>query len=231
MQKCMNEAWSLKKIIIWILIITLIGDSTIFAMIYFPILHFTQLTEQDCLILGQLSAAFLVYCALAVFFHSKKKRKFDGKFNIRFKAVSLFFILGAILNVLFLRLQLDLLKLANPTPAPILQTHWPIIFGIELIIIGVVAPFIEELIYRGILLQTLTKHISVFPAIVINVGIFALGHLSEILSFIHLLGIVVLGSLACLILYKTNALVNTIALHSAWNITGIFQIYALYDLY
>ncbi|MEG1004269.1 MAG: CPBP family intramembrane glutamic endopeptidase [Clostridium sp.] len=80
---------------------------------------------------------------------------------------------------------------------------------------GLVAPIVEEILFRGILLKGLLKKYSVNKAIVIGGSLFALAHLPDIQNVLAILA----GSLIyCVVYAYTRSIIPTIILHMSYNI-------------
>ncbi|MBS5823865.1 MAG: CPBP family intramembrane metalloprotease [Clostridium argentinense] len=88
---------------------------------------------------------------------------------------------------------------------------------IIILTIGIVAPFVEEFLFRGIVYKTLSKNISISAVIVIQGILFGIYHLNIIQAvYASLLGII-FG----FIKYKTQSLWPAIAAHIANNIMAV----------
>ena len=77
-----------------------------------------------------------------------------------------------------------------------------------------VAPFAEEILYRGVLFRSLANRVTVLPAALISATAFALVH------FYNLYGLISVGifGFACALLYSaTGSLTSVIALHLLYN--------------
>jgi len=86
--------------------------------------------------------------------------------------------------------------------------------NILLIVVAVVAPFCEEIYFRGFLYSAFKKSWGVNTALFLSSLLFALAHM-EIYSFIPL---VVIGWLLAYIFEKTKSLFPTIFLHAIYNL-------------
>jgi membrane protease YdiL (CAAX protease family) len=83
----------------------------------------------------------------------------------------------------------------------------------------IIAPVFEELVYRGIILDGLLKRYSAFTAIIVSSLLFGIVHLNPeqfIAGFI-------VGVFAGWIYYKTRNLMLTMILHATINLVGYFQ--------
>lgn len=91
-------------------------------------------------------------------------------------------------------------------------------FGIVLVLCVALAPFVEELVFRGILLKMFSKSCGIVFAAIITSVLFAISH-GEPLQIIYTF---VLGLILSLVRICSTSLWNAVALHLAFNITGAF---------
>lgn len=167
---------------------------------------------------------------LFLYFIIKRKRvsfrhigvQFEKKFRTWIGPIILGVILGAIVNVV--QYQYAMVKV---TTIAIDQSHWPFTFGAGLIIIGLLIPFTEEIVFRGILFQSLRNHLSVVPAIAIDALIFTAWH-DSFNSWVHFVGVLLSGCITCVIFLRTCSLTNAYVFHSSTNITGVTLSYIFY---
>ena len=244
MLECRNEAqesnsalkpifnWPHRAIIFWLLVSSIIVNSFVGLCVQVASLNFVFALNCESLTLLQSLVSSFIYNAILLIFISyilHKKRisfhKFGIHFKREFKTLGFYWTLGMALNFLFFHLQIDLFKYVTPLPADLLKTHWPIILGVHLFIAGLLGPFVEEILFRGILFRSLINHTTANSAIVINTIIFVLCHIGGIGSIFYFIGIVLTGGVLCVIYLKTRNITNAIIFHAAWNITGILQIY------
>ncbi|MDR2009990.1 MAG: CPBP family intramembrane metalloprotease [Bacteroidales bacterium] len=83
----------------------------------------------------------------------------------------------------------------------------------------VLAPFFEELIYRGIILDGLLKRYSAVTSILISGLIFGLLHL----NLVQIIPAFVAGIFIGWVYYKTRNLICTIIIHVCMNLTGFIE--------
>jgi len=97
---------------------------------------------------------------------------------------------------------------------------------ILLIVTAVVAPFCEELYFRGFLYSAFKKNLGVNMALFLSSLLFALAHL-EIYSFIP---IMVIGWVLAYIYEKTRSLLPVIFLHATYNLISILILLGQIDM-
>lgn len=97
---------------------------------------------------------------------------------------------------------------------------------ILLIVTAVVAPFCEELYFRGFLYSAFKKNLGVNMALFLSSLLFALAHL-EIYSFIP---IMVIGWVLAYIYEKTRSLLPVIFLHASYNLISILILLGQIDV-
>ncbi len=89
---------------------------------------------------------------------------------------------------------------------------------IGLIHFTIIAPIIEEIFFRGLILTLLLRQFSVFKSIVISSLLFSIGHL----KFDDFILLFFSGIVFALIFYKTGSLYLSILAHSLNNLIGNF---------
>lgn len=98
--------------------------------------------------------------------------------------------------------------------------------GFLLLVCTVVSPFVEELIFRGILLKMFASSCGIFAASIITSVLFSIthGNISEaVYTFI-------LGILLAVVRVKSTSLWSAVLLHLAFNITGAVLMFAPIEL-
>lgn len=89
------------------------------------------------------------------------------------------------------------------------------------LLIVVVAPICEEIVYRGFVYRYLNERVSIGLAIVLSAGIFALMHLN-LYSFLPLLTL----GIALSIVYRISGnIVSSITIHMLFNLVNLVMIY------
>jgi uncharacterized protein len=89
--------------------------------------------------------------------------------------------------------------------------------------VAIAAPFFEELLFRGFLLPSLTKVISVWPAIAISGFLFALAHL----NLADIMPLTVLGMVLGFVYMRSGNLLAPMLLHALWNSGSFLALLAL----
>ncbi len=92
----------------------------------------------------------------------------------------------------------------------------PVEITLVLILCVIFGPFVEELMFRGILLKMFGAAVGVIFSIVITSLLFAVSHGNLSQAWYTL----ILGLLLGVVRYKSTSLWSAIALHTAFNITG-----------
>ncbi|MFN3360966.1 MAG: lysostaphin resistance A-like protein [Pseudanabaenaceae cyanobacterium] len=105
----------------------------------------------------------------------------------------------------------------NPLLEIISQNHNALSIVIFWLTLGVSAPLLEELLFRGFLLPTLTKYLTMRSAIFVSALLFAVAHM----NINDLLPLTVLGIVLGVVYDRSRNLSSPIILHSLWN-TGSF---------
>ena len=87
--------------------------------------------------------------------------------------------------------------------------------------LGLLAPMVEELLFRGVLFQSLCNHLSVQTAMVFTSIIFACTHF----DFQRFLPLMLGGYLLNLIAVRHNSLLASMLSHATWNSLMLFIMY------
>ncbi len=93
------------------------------------------------------------------------------------------------------------------------------VLDLSLLVIAVVvmAPLVEELFFRGLLLQSINRAIGAIPAVLISSVVFALVHI----ELVVLPGLFLFGVIAAVITLRTGRLGMAWAMHAAFNLTTV----------
>lgn len=89
-----------------------------------------------------------------------------------------------------------------------------------LVAVVVMAPLVEELFFRGLLLQSITRAIGALPAVLISSAIFALVHV----ELVVMPGLFMFGVIAAVITLRTGRLGMAWAMHATFNLTTVVLI-------
>lgn len=112
---------------------------------------------------------------------------------------------------------------SNPLLLLALESQDKITLLIFFVTASILAPFYEEIMFRGFLLPSLTRYVSVTGAIIISGLIFALAHL----SLAEVLPLTVLGILLGVVYTRSRSLFASILVHSLWNSGTLFSLFTL----
>ncbi len=81
----------------------------------------------------------------------------------------------------------------------------------------IIAPVLEELLFRGVLFNRLKIRIGIIPAMLLSSGIFALGH-----EFGGITSAFVFGICMCIVYLKTDNILMTMSIHFLNNLVAVF---------
>jgi membrane protease YdiL (CAAX protease family) len=109
----------------------------------------------------------------------------------------------------------------NPTLA-IFAAAPPVVWLPLVILLLVLGPLMEELLFRGWLLGGLRERMGDGWALLLTSLLFALGHLSLWNAPGHFLGGLILGWVAL----RSGSITTSLALHSLWNLTWLIRVLA-----
>ena len=96
------------------------------------------------------------------------------------------------------------------------------VFGIVLVLCVALAPFVEELVFRGILLKMFSKSCGIILSAIITSALFALSH-GDPLQMLYMF---ILGLVLAIVRVSSTSLWSSVALHLAFNMTGAFAMLA-----
>ena len=108
------------------------------------------------------------------------------------------------------------------------QSDWWLAFFVDLMTLALMNPFMEEIVFRGLLYQSLRKRFSSFGAALSSALFFAIFHIDAItnLSILSLGFVFLLGIALAAMFERTRCLGNCISLHVSYNATMIAIHYA-----
>ena len=99
---------------------------------------------------------------------------------------------------------------------------WLLLTGIGVVFL---APFGEELLFRGMLFRGFRRRMSVWPAAVCSAALFALGHLQGWSFFVLLPPLFVVGIGLALVYERRQSLLASMSAHATFNLIGFLFIF------
>jgi membrane protease YdiL (CAAX protease family) len=112
---------------------------------------------------------------------------------------------------------------SNPILFLALQAQDRVALAIFFITASLAAPIFEEIMFRGFLLPSLTRYMSVSTAIILSAFIFAIAHL----SLSEVLPLATLGIILGVIYTRSRNLLAPMLLHSLWNSGTLISLFVL----
>lgn len=112
---------------------------------------------------------------------------------------------------------------SNPILFLALQAQDRVALAIFFITASIAAPIFEEIMFRGFLLPSLTRYMSVTTAIILSAFIFAIAHL----SLSEVLPLATLGIILGVIYTRSRNLLAPMLLHSLWNSGTLISLFVL----
>ena len=207
-----NEGITLKKIIGWLAII-FIGS----FILSIPFLSFSSNLSKYIHLIVSRSWSFI---CLYVIMRKEKLTIKDCFKNITIK--NIIFSLSAVIISMILRNMLsDLLSripLIPFVPIDIDNAYDPSLFWFDILNSVILAPIFEEVLFRGIILDGLTKQYSNMYAIIVSSIVFALVHVLLPTKILALILGIILG--ICYI--RTKSIFMCILIHSLYNFSNRF---------
>ncbi|MGL5795412.1 MAG: CPBP family glutamic-type intramembrane protease, partial [Waterburya sp.] len=112
---------------------------------------------------------------------------------------------------------------SNPLLFLALQAQDQVALAIFFSTASIAAPIFEEIMFRGFLLPSLTRYVSVTSAIIISALIFAIAHL----SLSEVLPLATLGIVLGVVYTRSRNLLAPMLLHSLWNSGTLISLFVL----
>ena len=101
----------------------------------------------------------------------------------------------------------------NPLLELIIQSHDPVTASLLFVMVAGLAPFFEEILFRGFFLTSLTRYLPMWGAIGVSGIVFAIAHL----NLADILPLTVLGCVLGYVYSRSRNLLSSMLLHSLWN--------------
>jgi len=222
--------------LLWYIVIT--GILPIIFGTWYSILGFSNKSyDDDAFVLGSVSALFLSYFLLIrIYSHCTNKRTIpfnteimsdydpyvvshlfqnpnqDSTLSVTSKALLLDFI-GGWFIILFLTVVSNEAPLENTTAFQNLDIGNYFSLVATLVLLAIAVPIIEELLFRGVILDSLSETYGSWTSIFISSVIFAILHIHPL----SILNAFWAGMIYGYVRMRTNSLWPSIILHSLWN--------------
>jgi membrane protease YdiL (CAAX protease family) len=87
--------------------------------------------------------------------------------------------------------------------------------------VGIVAPFAEEVVFRGVSFRGLRRRLGFFPAAALSAGLFSLAHL----DLQHVLQLFVVGIVLAWTVERSGSILPGMILHAGINLTSLLVIW------
>ncbi len=169
-----------------------------------------------------LISGVLTLVVLWLFFIIRKKKVFREASLRKFEANKVLpIILLGIAAAFFISCALTLLPLPESLMEAYMESSQGLTSGsLPVIFIStvIVAPIVEEVVFRGLVLSRLKKAMNVWVAVVISSLLFGLMH-AQLLWVIYAFA---LGMLLAIVAERLNSIGASIILHMAFNLVGVF---------
>jgi uncharacterized protein len=112
---------------------------------------------------------------------------------------------------------------SNPLLFLALQSQDKFALAIFFFTASIAAPVFEEIIFRGFLLPSLSKYVSVTTAIILSSLLFAIAHL----SLSEILPLMTLGIVLGIVYSRSRNLLSSMLLHGLWNSGTLISLFIL----
>ncbi len=148
---------------------------------------------------------FIVFAVLLLVFAIRRRSlaAYTGMSHARLFSIIGSLVLGVILNLIIYTITPE----NSSAEAEI---------NAVLIMCVILGPFVEELMFRGVLLKMFGSACGIFVASVITSALFALSHTDPV----QIVYAFILGIIMCMVRVKSTSLWSAVALHLSFNIAG-----------
>ncbi|MEM5564868.1 type II CAAX endopeptidase family protein [Psychroserpens sp. AS72] len=188
-----------------------------------------ELLESQLLTANSIIAYSIIALVLTLLFLNKKRLKFVLHTNMRYLQVAGLSIVFLIVNAILLKILrgfIDIDEAASFIQTLSMQEEIKALlfeygFGVSFLIIAVIVPFYEEIMFRGILLSSTEKHLGFKWANVIQASLFAVVHFNFGLFIFYF----VFGLITGYAVKRTDGLLTGIVFHA---VNNFFVLLALY---
>lgn len=221
----MKARWKVWSDIIGYFLICLLSFvvSTVIFM-FIPLFTKGEFSLDSDLNMNRITIVGMVICLVIYMFIIRRNKKMSlweycRVRKLRFSDVLLAIGLGIILNIgISFLIQLDMMQqLITEHDAKISRNVYDDSIFVIMLVTGILAPFLEEMLFRGLLYQTLKKYYSMAITIVIQATIFAVIHVNPL----QMLYTFILALLLVWLLESANSLWAAIIMHMSFNLTTI----------
>jgi membrane protease YdiL (CAAX protease family) len=137
-------------------------------------------------------------------------------------------IVGAVMSIVGLYVAeavLSLLMGERPPPQRVAQALAEAqgmgLRVLAIVAVGVVAPFAEEVVFRGVSFRGLRRRLGFFPAAALSAGLFSLAHL----DLQHVLQLFVVGVVLAWTVERSGSILPGMILHAGINLTSLLVIW------
>ncbi len=215
--------WSIKRLILWLVLYCVIGFVVI-AVFGLLMAHFNHVNRwglkvQNIVLIGQIYLGLvliLAFLAFLIWQYKKVKlslRKIWGIQAPQTQDIVFALILGAFLSLIWNW------KIVNFDNIP--AKYSGAIFYNQIIVMGFLIPFQEELYFRGMLYRTLRKRYLERNAVLISAIIFTAYHFQYWLAVTNLPFVFLYGLVTAYLVERTNSLTASFVFHSIANLVAI----------
>lgn len=129
--------------------------------------------------------------------------------------VSFQYVIILVLNLVYSYLPKSWIDMLSENNAA-LEASSP---AIEFLAVALMAPILEEILFRGLMLSTLRRSMPTWPAIIVSAVLFGVAHANPIGIIYATAGGILMGWLAC----RLHSIMPSIFLHIAFNMTSLYS--------
>lgn len=132
-------------------------------------------------------------------------------------------VLGIALQAVITLALFPLVQLADRTPSQelvrLMNENSDVLLSVGILVSTVVlAPLVEELLFRGLLLRSLLRRLEPATAILVSGIVFGAVHLLDPGALVAVPGLALLGTILSVVAFRTGSLSRPILIHAGFNL-------------
>lgn len=217
--------WGVKRLLLW-LILYFIASLAISALFTIAFIYLNQylkweLTISDIIQFEQMYFALFSLAGAYLFLRHRSHKAclslkmIWGSLSIPFHQIATAIALGIFLSLIWSGVSLNYLNNLQPKYPHYIQ------FYSQLMIVGLLIPFVEEIYFRGMMYRVLRKNLNAPIAILISSSIFTIYHFPYWSHLLDIICIVTCGVVTALLFERTNSLLTPFLFHIIVNLLGV----------
>lgn len=209
---------------LWLYIIMQLTLSFLFSFVAMPLIMYSLYYDYSAInaciamLISFISGIILLWFMSNSFKRSTKDLKFTFKPKETIDTVAMMYFLNYAIGIIGVLLS----KFGLPDTSPDFSLNGSVLFNtFTFISVVILAPIFEELIFRGMILNTLTKYNKMF-AIIVTSLLFGLLHL----NITQAIPAFFMSLVLCYMYVQTDSILVTILAHAGNNLLALMPVYS-----